>query len=75
MAERLNPEMEKAGVNMVWAGTNPDESQIFMVVEMQDPVQMKTFGEREDIAKARTEAGADVASTTIISPIGQDWLP
>ena len=68
-------EMEKAGVNMVWAGTNPDESQIFMVVEMQDPVQMKTFGEREDIAKARTEAGADVASTTIISPIGQDWLP
>lgn len=75
MAERLNPEMEKAGVNMVWAGTNPDESQIFMVVEMQDPIQMKTFGEREDIVKARTEAGADVTSTTIISPIGQDWLP
>ena len=36
---------------------------------------MKTFGEREDVAKARADAGADVASTTIISPIGEDWLP
>ena len=75
MAERLNPEMHEAGVRMVWAGTNPDETQIFMVVEMQDPIQMKTFGEREDIAKARTEAGADIASTTVLSPIAQDWLP
>jgi S-adenosylhomocysteine hydrolase len=47
MAASLNPEMEKVGVNMVWAGCNPDESQVFMVVEMQDPAQMKTFGERE----------------------------
>ena len=75
MASSLNPEMEKVGVKMIWAGTNPDESKIFMVVDMQDPAQMKTFGEREDVAKARAEAGADVASTTIISPIGEDWMP
>ena len=75
MAVSLNPEMEKVGVKMVWAGTNPEESKIFMVVEMQDPTQMKTFGEREDVARARSEAGADVASTTIISPIGEDWIP
>ena len=67
--------MEKVGASMIWAGTNPDESKIFMIVEMQDPSQMQTFGEREDIAKARAEAGADVASTTIISPIGADYLP
>ena len=75
MAKSLNPEMEKGGVKMVWAGTNPDESQIFMVVHMQDASQMKTFGERPDVVKARTEAGADVASTTVISPIGEDWIP
>ncbi|MAT61763.1 MAG: hypothetical protein CMH41_09010 [Micrococcales bacterium] len=75
MADSLNPEMEKVGVSMVWAGTNPEETQVFMVVEMQDPEQMKTFGEREDIAKARAEAGADVASTTVISPIGEHWIP
>ena len=75
MAKSLNPEMEKVGASMVWAGTNPDESKIFMIVEVQDPSQMQTFGEREDIAKARAEAGADVASTTIISPIGADYLP
>ncbi len=75
MADSLNPEMEKVGVSMVWAGTNPEETQVFMVVDMQDPEQMKTFGEREDIAKARAEAGADVASTTVISPIGEHWIP
>ena len=31
MAESLNPEMEKVGVKMIWAGTNPEESKIFMV--------------------------------------------
>ena len=36
---------------------------------------MKTFGEREDIAKARAEAGAIVESTQIISPIGQMYMP
>ena len=75
MAKSLNPEMEKVGVKMIWAGTNPDESKIFMVVDMQDPSQMQSFGEREDIAKARADAGADVASTTVISPIGEDWIP
>ena len=75
MAESLNTEMEKVGVKMIWAGTNPEESKIYMVVHMEDASQMKTFGERPDIFKARTEAGADVASTTVISPIGEDWLP
>ena len=75
MAKSLNPEMEEVGVKMVWSGTNPDESKVFMIVDMKDPSQMKTFGEREDVAKARADAGADVASTTIISQIGEDYLP
>ena len=36
---------------------------------------LKTFGEREDVAKARAEAGVDVASTTVISPIGEHYMP
>ena len=36
---------------------------------MKDTDQMKTFGEREDIAKTREDAGADVSSTTLISMI------
>ena len=75
MTKDMAPEMEKVGVKMIWAGTNPDESKVFVVMELQDPEQMKTFGEREDIAKARAEAGADVASTTVISPIGEHYMP
>lgn len=71
MAKSLNPEMETVGVKIVQSGTNPDESKVFMIVDMKDPSQMKTFGEREDVAKAR----ADVASTAIISQIGEGYLP
>ena len=75
MQDGLAPEMEKVGIKLIWAGTNPDESEVFAVVEMEDPAQMKTFGEREDVAKIRAEAGVDVASTTVISPIAEDYLP
>ena len=75
MTKDMTPEMEKVGAKLIWAGTNPDESKGFVLVDMQDPEQMKTFGEREDVAKARAEAGADVASTTVISPIGEHYMP
>ena len=74
MAESLNPEMEKVGVKMIWAGTNPEESKIFMVVHMEDASQMKTFGERADIVAIREAAGADVSSTTPIAQIGKYFL-
>ena len=75
MQDGIAPEMEKVGVKLIWAGTNPDESKVFALIEMQDPEQMKTFGEREDIAKIHAEAGVDVASTTVISPIGEHYMP
>ena len=75
MSKDLAPEAEKNGMKMIWAGTNPNETDVYAVLEVQDPIQMKTFGEREDIARAREEAGADVSSTKIISPIGKDFMP
>ena len=72
MAESLNPEMEKVGVKLIWAGTNQEESKIFKIVHMVDASQIKTFGERPDIFKARTEVGTVVASTTVISNTGED---
>ena len=75
MQDGLAPEMAKVGIKLIWAGTNPDESEVFAVIEMEDPAQMKTFGEREDVVKLRAEAGVDVASTKVISPIGEDYLP
>ena len=75
MAKDMAPEMAKVGVKMVWGGTNPDESKVFVLVDMEDPEQMKSFGEREDVAKARAEGGEDVTSTTVISPIGEHYMP
>jgi hypothetical protein len=41
---------------------------------MQNPEQIKTFGEREDIVALREAAGADVSSTTPIAQIGKYFL-
>ena len=71
MAKSLEPEMNKVGGKMIWAGTNSDETAVYAVAEMQDPSQIKTFGERADIKAIREAAGADVASTTVISPISK----
>ena len=46
MQDGLAPEMEKVGIKLILAGTNPDESEVFAVIEMEDPAQMKVFGER-----------------------------
>ena len=75
MSKDMAPELEKVGVKMEWAGTDPDESKVFVLVDMEDPEQMQTFGEREDVAKARAEGGEDVTSTTVISPIGVHYMP
>ena len=59
--------MEEAGMSMIWAGTNADETKIFALMEVEDPQAAMAFGKREDIAKIRTEGGVNVESSKIIS--------
>ena len=69
MSDSITEEAEKLRIKVDWAGCNPEETKVFIILDMQDADQMKTFGEREDIAKAREDAGVDVSSTTLISMI------
>ena len=59
---------------IIKAGTNPDETSIYVMMDVPDPEFMQTFGLRPDVKKAREDAGADVSSTTVITPIGDYWL-
>ena len=63
--------MEEAGMSMIWAGTNADETKIFALMEVEDPQAAMAFGKREDIAKIRTEGGLDVESSKIIFIISE----
>ena len=47
---------------------------VFVMMDVPDPEFMQKFGLRPDIKKAREDAGADVSSTTVITPIGDYWL-
>jgi|TARA_X000000368_G_C22431185_1_gene450548 hypothetical protein len=71
MSDAITADAEAVGVKVDWAGCSPDETKVFIILDMKDADQMKTFGEREDIAKAREDAGVDVSSTTLISMIGE----
>ena len=35
--KKLSPMMEEAGMSMIWAGTNADETKIFALMEVEDP--------------------------------------
>ena len=74
MAKSLEPQMNEVGAKMIWAGCNADEKAIYVLAEMQNPEQIKTFGERDDIVALREAAGADVSSTTPIAQIGKYFL-
>ena len=62
MAKSLEDEAGANGAKIIWAGTNPDESSVYVMMDVPDPEFMQTFGLRPDIKKAREDAGADVES-------------
>ena len=74
MAKSFADEQGSQGAKIVWAATNPDETSVYVMMDVPNPEFMKTFGERPDVVKRREEAGADVSSTTVITQIGDYWL-
>ena len=74
MAKSFEDEVGEKGAKMIWAAANPDETAVYVLMDVPDPEFMKTFGERPDVVKRREEAGADVSSTTVITQIGDYWL-
>ena len=74
MAKKMQDYAGSEGAKIVWAATNPDETAVYVMMDVPNPEFMQTFGLREDVVKAREEAGADVASTTVITPIKEYWL-
>ena len=74
MAKSFEDEVGEKGAKMIWAAANPDETSVYVLMDVPDTEFMKTFGERPDVVKRREEAGADVSSTTVITQIGDYWL-
>ena len=74
MAKTFEKEMGEKGAKIVWAAANPDETSVYVMMDVPDPEFMKTFGERPDVVKRREEAGADVSTTTVITQIKDYWL-
>ena len=74
MFKSFEKEVGEKGAKIVWAAADPDETSVYVMIDIPDPDFMKTFGERSDVVKRREEAGADVSSTTVITQIGDYWI-
>ena len=66
--------MNEVGSKILWAGSNADESAVYVLVEMKDPSFLKSFGEQEEIVAIRESGGADVSSTTPITQISNYFI-
>ena len=74
MAKTMQDFAGTEGAKIIWAAANPDETAVYVMMDVPNPEFMQSFGLREDVKKAREDAGADVASTTVITQIGEYWL-
>lgn len=74
MAKSFEKEAGEQGAKIIWAASNPDESSVYVMMDVPNPEFMKTFGEQPHVVKKREDAGADVSSTTVITQIGDYWL-
>ena len=57
MAKGLEPRMNEVGSKILWAGSNADETAVYVLVEMKDPSFLKSFGEQEEIVTIREAEG------------------
>ena len=64
--------MDELGIKMHWAGTNPEETMVYDIVEVSNPQAAKVFAQRDAVAKARFEAGVEVESTETLSVISKN---
>ena len=74
MAKKMEEFAGSEGAKIVWAATNPDETSVYVMMDVPNPEFMQTFGLRVNVKKAHQEAGADFSSTTVITPVGDYWL-
>ena len=74
MAKSFDYELPADEGKIVWAAANPDETEVYVMMDVKDPEFMQEWGIRSEVIKRREDAGADVSSTTVITQIGDYWL-
>ena len=52
MAKSLEDEAGAEGAKVIWAGANPDETSVYVMMDVPNPEFMQTFGLREDVKKS-----------------------
>ena len=63
-----------AGAKIFQGATNPDETAVYVMMEVPKPELIRTLGLRDDVLKVGEEAGADVAYSKVIRPIKEYWF-
>ena len=73
MYKEIEPDLDKLGIKILWAGTNSDETQVFDITEVQDPAKLELLVKREDITKKRADAGVELESQEVIETISKEY--
>ena len=73
MLKDIEPSLDELGIKVLWAGTDSDETKVYDITEVADPAVMDILVKRDDIKKARADAGVDLESQEVIEVIGKDY--
>ena len=73
MYKEIEPDLNELGINILWAGTNSDETKVYDFTEVKDPSKFEVLTKREDITKKRIDAGVELESQEVIETISKDY--
>tara|TARA_Y100000590_G_scaffold469516_1_gene657483 strand:- start:1841 stop:2122 length:282 start_codon:yes stop_codon:yes gene_type:complete len=73
MYKEIEPDLNKLGIKILWAGTNSDETKVYDVTEVKDPSKFEVLVKRDDITKKRAEAGVDLESQEMLETISKNY--
>ena len=69
----IEPDLNKLGIKILWAGTKAGETKVYDVTQVKDPSKFEVLTKRDDITQKRIDAGVELESQELIETISKDY--
>ena len=62
MYKEIEPHLNELGINLLWAGINASETQVYYIKEVKNPSKFEFLTKHDDITVRRAKTGVELYS-------------
>ena len=67
MYKEIEPHLNEFGIDLLWAGINISETQVYDITEVKNPSKFEFLTKRDDITARRAKTGVELHSQESIA--------